>query len=295
MSSSSWVTNAYGVVHLATQVHEVLSTGQLDTQSAVCFTGWSEKLRFRPSGRFALFDDKQLVPGHQSHPVRKAIAQLRDSVEIGSPNYRIDVSGKVPRDSGISIDAAIMAQTLHMINKLEGLGLADDDLLDIGQPLHPDIIPCLHQSTGLYQPAQNTFTPQPLQPNCWMLVVQAPESDLHEEVHFHPQFLMPNPDPLADMAEVIQKDPIDEWQYVLGNEMEPGLLPDQPQLGNVKDQMYEFGAFYAAISQLGPAIVALFDQDFVAQDAYHHLVDLDHHVHLTPPGFSADWAIYEEA
>jgi 4-diphosphocytidyl-2-C-methyl-D-erythritol kinase len=187
-----------------------------------------------------------------------------------------------------------MAQTLRALNRLEGLNLSQQEILNIGQPLHPDIVPCLHGSTGLYQPAQSTFQSEPLQPNCWMLVVKAPEADLHEEVHFHPQFLLPNPNPLDDLAQIIQHDPVDEWQYVIGNEMEPGLLPDQPQLGNIKDQMYEFGAFYATINHLGPAIVALFDQDFVAQDAYHQLLDLDHQVHLTPPGFTADWRLYEE-
>ncbi|MGM0587513.1 MAG: hypothetical protein ACQETE_03780 [Bacteroidota bacterium] len=295
-SNTSWITHAYGVIHLAIQVHDVLPTGQVDTQSAVCYTGWSEKLRFRPSNRFALFDDKQLVPRHQSHPVRDAIEQLESALdEKFTPSYRIDITGNVPRDAGVSIEASLMAQTLRALNRLEGLNLSHQEILDIGQPLHPDIVPCLHGSTGLYQPAQSTFQSEPLQPNCWMLVVKAPETDLHEEVHFHPQFLRPNPNPLDDLAQVIRHDPVDEWRYVIGNEMEPGLLPDQPQLGNIKDQMYEFGAFYASINHLGPAIVALFDQDFVAQDAYHQLLDLDHQVHLTPPGFTADWRLYEEA
>lgn len=293
MSSSSWITQAFGIVHLGIQVHEVLPTGQLDTTSAICFTGWSEKLRFRPARGLALFDDKRLVPSHKPHPVRKAVKQLRNYLDV-DPSYRIDISRQLPQSQGLSLDASIMAQTIRAICKLEGLQLSTEELVDIARPLHPDIVPCLYGQTGLYQPARSQFTSTPLQPNYWMLVVEPPQSDLHDDALFYPQYLMPDPDPVDHMDSIIQEDPIDEWPYVLHNDLEPGLLPDQPQLGNIKDQMYEFGAFYSVINERGPVIVALFDQDFVAQDAYNRLLDLNHTVHLTPPGFTADWTVYQE-
>jgi 4-diphosphocytidyl-2-C-methyl-D-erythritol kinase len=293
MSSESWITQAFGIVHLGIQVHEVLPTGQLDTTSAVCFSGWSEQLRFRPSRGMALFDDKRLVPRHQPHPVRKAVKQLSNYLDI-DPSYRIDISRKLPRTHGLSLDAALMAQTIRALCKLEGLQLSTEELADLARPLHPDVVPCLYGQTGLYQPARGQYEPTPLQPNYWMLAVQPPEADLNAEAAFYPQYLMPEPDPVDELDDVIQHDPIDEWRYVIQNELETGILPDQPQLGNIKDQMYEFGAFYSVINERGPVIIALFDQDFVAHDAYNRLLDLDHHVHLTPPGFSADWTVYEE-
>ena len=64
--------------------------------------------------------------------------------------------------------------------------------------------------------------------------------------------------------------------------------------GNLKDQMYEFGATYASMTGSGSAVYGIFEQDFVATNAYKGFLELDLPSSMTRPGFKPDYGIYRK-
>jgi len=76
------------------------------------------------------------------------------------------------------------------------------------------------------------------------------------------------------------------------NDLEPPVIARNELVGNIKDQLLEFGADYAAMSGSGSAVFGIFSQDFVAINAYESFHKLGFSANLTRPGFKPDNGIY---
>ena len=76
------------------------------------------------------------------------------------------------------------------------------------------------------------------------------------------------------------------------NDLEQAVIPRIPEIGDIRDQLYELGAVYAAMSGSGSAVYGLFDQEMAAADALNLFMDHDYPSNLTPPNFHPDTGIY---
>ena len=66
--------------------------------------------------------------------------------------------------------------------------------------------------------------------------------------------------PKIPLTEAISQ-PIERWKDVLFNDFEPHLFRNHPQLAAIKQQLYDKGANYAAMSGSGSTIFGLFDKE----------------------------------
>ena len=96
------------------------------------------------------------------------------------------------------------------------------------------------------------------------------------------------------MEKILTEIPSEEWQFMLENDLEPPVMQRHQQIGNIKDQLYELGATYASMSGSGSSVYALFEQDFVATDAFDQFIELEYKASITPPDFSPDFGIYRK-
>jgi len=76
------------------------------------------------------------------------------------------------------------------------------------------------------------------------------------------------------------------------NDLEKVVFPHHHLVGNLKDQLYEFGAEYASMSGSGSSVFGVFNQDFVAINAYESFHKLGFPANLTRPKFEPDLGIY---
>ena len=51
---------------------------------------------------------------------------------------------------------------------------------------------------------------------------------------------------------------MENWRSVLKNDLEPAVFSAYPELGDIKDQLYKHGAFYAQMSGSGSSLYGLF-------------------------------------
>lgn len=54
--------------------------------------------------------------------------------------------------------------------------------------------------------------------------------------------------------------PIETWRNELVNDFETSIFTLHPEIGRIKEQLYEMGAVYAAMSGSGSALFGLFRQ-----------------------------------
>ena len=51
---------------------------------------------------------------------------------------------------------------------------------------------------------------------------------------------------------------IEDWHYLLQNDLEPAVFPRLDLVGNLKDQFYDYGATYASMSGSGSSVLGFF-------------------------------------
>ncbi len=178
-----------------------------------------------------------------------------------------------------------------MLNKIEGLGLSDDELIDLSRDLGADVPFFIKGKTGIAHGIGHEITPLDIQPDYWIVACFPNESSSTAEAYRHCQ---PNPEPDFDLEKNLTEEPVDEWRYTLVNDLEQAVFPRIRVAGNLKDQMYEFGAIYASMTGSGSAVYGIFEQGFVATDAYKGFLELELPSSLTSPGFEPDYGIYRK-
>ncbi|MEA1898267.1 MAG: 4-(cytidine 5'-diphospho)-2-C-methyl-D-erythritol kinase, partial [Bacteroidota bacterium] len=66
--------------------------------------------------------------------------------------------------------------------------------------------------------------------------------------------------PEIQLLKCISEDTL-KWKFHIRNDFEEAIFPDQPRLKQIKEELYELGAFYSSMSGSGSAIYALFENE----------------------------------
>src|SRR5690606_10877493 len=151
-----------------------------------------------------------------------------------------------------------------MLNKIANLGLSHSDLMELGGRLGADIPVFIAGETGIGRGTGGEIEALDIQPDAWIVTAYPNEPSSTAEAY---QFSEANPNPEFALKDILLNEEPDEWSYLLMNDLEATVFPYLHLSGNMKDQFYEFGAVYAAMSGSGSSVFGIFQQDLVAIDA----------------------------
>lgn len=283
-----WLAHSYGKINLGLQVLERLPTGFHRIETGFCFIEWSDRFEIEPSGEYKLSLSDSDIPTDESNLITKAYRAFETYVGLSS-HYRFSVTKQIPAGAGLGGGSSNAALTMRVLNKLEEAGLSDDELLDLSRPIGADIAFFIKGKPGIGTGIGQDIESLEIQPDNWIVTVFPGFESSTAEAY---RYCQPNPEPEFTLKETLTAEPVDEWRYLLQNDLEPPVIARHEVIGNLKDQFYEFGALYASMSGSGSSVFGIFEQDFVALHAYDTLQDLDFRVNLTRPGFTPDQGIY---
>lgn len=290
MSNDTWIADSYAKINLGLHVLERLPTGYHAIETGFCFLEWRDHFEVRQASQMKLELSDDSIPTDKSNLINKAIAALDRYVGLKS-NYLIRVDKRIPAGAGLGGGSSNAALTLRMLNKIEEMGLSDDELIDLSRDLGADVPFFIKGKTGIARGIGHKVEELDIQPNFWIVACFPNEQSSTAEAY---EYCAPNPEPDFDLKRILTEEEIDEWQYMLSNDLEPAVFPRINVAGNLKDQMYEFGALYASMTGSGSAVYGIFEQDFVATNAYKGFLELDLKCSLTRPGFKPDYGIYRK-
>lgn len=285
-----WIADSYAKINLGLNVLERLPTGYHRIETGYCFVEWKDRFEVQPADSMKLELSDEELPTDERNLITQAVNILKRYVGL-EQSYHIKVKKRIPAGAGLGGGSSNAALILRMINKIEELGLSDDELIDLSRDLGADVPFFVKGKTGIGHGIGQEIEEVDIQPNHWIVTCFPNRESSTAEAY---EYCQPNPQPDFPLKRVLTEEPVDEWRYMLFNDLEQSVFQRIRVSGNLKDQFYEFGAIYASMTGSGSAVYGIFEQDFLALEAYEALLDLALPAKITRPGFKPDYGIYRK-
>ena len=162
----------------------------------------------------------------------------------------------IPTQAGMGGGSSDCGFMITLLNKMFNLGLSDEQMIQYAARLGADCAffilnkPCYAEGIG------EKLQPIQLSLSGWDLSLVRPDIPVSTREAF--ALIKPHY-PEFNCKEVVQL-PVEEWRGKLTNDFEDSVFAVHPELGAVKDRLYQLGATYAAMSGSGSTLFALSKQ-----------------------------------
>lgn len=208
-------------------------------------------------GTCALIQDGSIIEGSQEdNLVVKAYRKMCMLKPL--PAVEITLTKNIPMQAGMGGGSADCAFTLKALDELFGLGYGSNRLEAIAAELGADC-PFFIKS----RPCYATGIGEIMQPidlrlgEYWIVIVKPPVSVSTKEA-----FAGISPwQPEICCREIVTQYKIEDWRGLLENDFEKTIFPLHPELKEIKERLYGYGAVYAAMSGSGSALFGIFREN----------------------------------
>ena len=160
----------------------------------------------------------------------------------------------IPTQAGMGGGSSDCGFMITLLNKQFQLGLSEQQMIAYAAKLGADCAffivntPCYAEGIG------EILEPIDLDLSGWYFCVVRPAIPVSTKEAFS---LITPAHPAKNCRDIV-KQPIETWHQELTNDFEKSVFAIHPEIGAIKDQLYEMGAVYAAISGSGSSLFGLF-------------------------------------
>ena len=180
----------------------------------------------------------------------------------------------IPVAAGMAGGSSDAAAVLFGVNKMFGLGLTTEQLMERGVKIGADVPYCVMRGTALSEGIGEILTPLAPVPQCQVLIakpgISVSTKFVYENLHVEELKKEQHPD-IDGMIEAISKRNLYGIAERFGNVLETVTIPAYPVIQEIKDAMVKYGAIGSLMSGSGPTVFGLFTNPKAAADAYEEL------------------------
>lgn len=211
------------------------------------------------------------LPVDENNIAFKAAKMLIDEFDIHE-GVHIKLDKHIPVAAGMAGGSSNAAAVLVGINRLFGLGLNQEELMNRGVLLGADVPYCVMRGTALAEGIGEILSPLPPLPKCYILVAKPPISVSTKTVYdtLDAKKIIEHPDIDGVLAGLEQQD-IRKIALSMGNVLESVTIEKYPVIEKIKDAMKESGALNAMMSGSGPTVFGIFEDRRLAEEAQQKL------------------------
>lgn len=197
------------------------------------------------------------IPPGQDNIAWRAARLMVDSFG-GSGGLKICLHKNIPVAAGLAGGSTDAAAVLRGINRLWELGLATEELCDLGARLGSDVPFCVREGTALATGRGEIIHPLAPCPEFWIVLVKPPVGVSTAEVYgkFEQGKVLNRPDNAA-MREAIGVGDREGISAGLCNVLESVTLSLVPEVGDIKRALLRDGAINALMSGSGPTVFGI--------------------------------------
>lgn len=197
--------------------------------------------------------------------VMKAYRALADKYAIPPVAFRL--AKNIPDGAGLGGGSSDASFALRMLRDAFLPHLHDDVIASIAATIGADCPFFIYNKPMYATGIGEILTPAPeVLAGYTMLLVKPDVYVSTKEAYsmIHPAV------PAKPIPEIVCASP-DSWKYDLKNDFEPGVFSLHPQVGRLKQLMYDAGAIYASMSGSGSSVYGIFDSVNLADSLFASL------------------------
>lgn len=175
------------------------------------------------------------------------------------PPVQLHLHKLIPMGAGLGGGSADGAFTLRLLNDLFHLNINREQLIGYALQLGSDCPffifnqPCYATGRG------ELLEPVSLQTNNYHILIVNPGIHINTGWAFSQLNLEElNATPRPDLRQLVQQ-PVTTWKHQLSNDFERPVFQAHPEIGALKEQLYEAGSVYAGMSGSGSTVFGLFE------------------------------------
>jgi 4-diphosphocytidyl-2-C-methyl-D-erythritol kinase len=173
------------------------------------------------------------------------------------PRVHVHLFKQIPTQAGMGGGSSDGAAMILLLNEMFSLGLKEQQMIELSASLGADCPffimnrPCYAEGIG------ERLCPIDLNLNGWKIVIIRPNIPVSTKEAF--SRISPK-SPLKNCREIVTQ-PVETWREQLTNDFEESVFALHPEIGHIKQQLYDLGATYASMSGSGSALFGLFPQN----------------------------------
>ena len=208
-----------------------------------------------------------LLPADEKNLAYRAAALLKRETGFAG-GAAIHVQKRIPCGAGLGGGSADAAAVLAGLNRLWGLGLAEEELERIGLRLGADVPFCLRGGLCRVGGIGEVLSPEAASPAFPLVIVQPCEGLSTKEVYqaWHQAADAVRPD--TEGARIaLAHGSLTELAPCLGNALQPVSVAARPQIGEAIAALRQLGAPCAMMSGSGSAVFGAFKDESTARAA----------------------------
>lgn len=207
------------------------------------------------------------LPLDENNIAYKAAKMLMEEFQISS-GVKIVLDKHIPVAAGMAGGSSNAAAVLVGMNRLFGLGLNQQELMERGVKLGADVPYCVMRGTVLAEGIGEILTPLEPMPKCYILIAKPAigvstkvvyEKLDSKEIEDHPN--------IDAILEGLKEQDLRKVASSMGNVLERVTVDDYPIIDAIKNAMLQAGALNAMMSGSGPTVFGIFEDKKTAKEA----------------------------
>lgn len=213
------------------------------------------------------------LPTGEGNIAYKAAKLLQDEFAI-KEGVRISLKKHIPVAAGLAGGSSNAAAVLFGMNRMFGLGLSMDGLMERGVKLGADVPYCIMRGTVLAEGIGERLSVLPSMPKCTVLIAKPPVSVSTRTVYeaLDAQEIAVHPD-IDGIIRGLESGDLRAITDAMGNVLENVTIPMHPVIKEIKNEMKAAGALNAMMSGSGPTVFGLFESRIDAKNAQRRIRD----------------------
>ncbi len=218
-----------------------------------------------------LISNLYYLPSDSGNIAYKAAQMLMEEFDLPG-GVRITLEKHIPVAAGMAGGSSNAAAVLFGMNKIYGLHLSQQELMERGVKLGADVPYCIMRGTVLAEGIGERLTVLPAMPKCAVLIAKPPISVSTRVVYqgLDAMEIVRHPD-IDGLIHALDQGSLEGTAACMGNVLEDVTITRYPVINEIKQEMIAAGALNAMMSGSGPTVFGLFESKMVAREAQERI------------------------